>query len=343
MFSFKKQIKKEIKPKKTSESLSNTNQKNSQIISPAIVRQAKKRPKPSKEKEEVSGIYAMSYKLLGKKVKFLYPRLIGLETKLDKGMMPVPYEAYVCTMVFVGMIACIVSFAVSAIFVSIIDLPVTELKVFFPFFAAAAGFEAGLGVMYKYPEINVGTRKRRLQEEAPYFIGYMATLAASGLTLEGIFKAIAKENTKEEFVRSARYIVRNVDILGMDIITALTDLIRKTPAEAFSELLEGLISTIQTGGNLKEYFTALAKVQMEEKKQVIQKMTASLGIIAEMYTILLVVFPLMAIIMFSIMATMATSFLGLDITTMMMLIAYLLVPICGIMILLLIDGMVPKR
>jgi flagellar protein FlaJ len=43
------------------------------------------------------------------------------------------------------------------------------------------------------------------------------------------------------------------------------------------------------------------------------------------------------------MATMATSFMGLDITTMMMLISYLLVPIFGIVILIMIDGMVPKR
>ncbi|MGI0008639.1 MAG: type II secretion system F family protein [Nitrosopumilaceae archaeon] len=342
MFSFKSLVKKETNQKKDSEQIPNTSQKKTQLVQPSPLRHTKKVPK-AKEKEEVSGIYAASYKLLGNRVKFLYPRLIGLENKLDKAMMPVPYEAYLCSMVVMGIIIGIVSMVMAIAFVFIINIQQIELRIFFPFISAAAGFEAGLGVMYKYPEVNISTRKRRLQEEAPYFIGYMATLAASGLTLEGIFKAIAKENTKEEFVRSARYIIRDVDILGMDIISALSDLIRKTPSEAFSELLEGLISTIQTGGNLKEYFTALAKVQMEEKKQTIQKMTASLGIIAEMYTILLVVFPLMAIIMFSIMATMATSFMGLDITTMMMLISYLLVPIFGIVILIMIDGMVPKR
>ena len=342
MFSFKPHPKKETKQKKSSEQLVNTNKKKTQLVQPSPVHHTKKRPEP-KEKEQASGIYAASYKLLGKRVKFLYPRLMAIETKLDKAMMPIPYEVYVSTMVMVGIIASVVCLVAATVLVGFINLPVIELKVFFPFFAAAAGFEAGLGVMYKYPEIHVSTRKRKLREEAPYFIGYMATLAASGLTLEGIFKAIAKENTKEEFVTSARYIIRDIDVLGMDIITALTDLIRKTPAESFSELLEGLISTIQTGGNLKEYFTALAKAQMEEKKQLIEKMTSSLGIVAEMYTILLVVFPLMAIIMFSIMATMATSFLGMDITTMMMLIAYLLVPIFGLVILIMIDGMVPKR
>ncbi len=342
MFSFKNLVKKETKQKKDSGPILNTNQNKTQLVQPSPVHRTKKVPKP-KEKDEVSGIYAASYKLLGNRIKFLYPRLMNLENKLDKAMMPVPYEAYLCSMVVVGIIVGIVSMVFATAFVFIINIQQIELKIFFPFIAAAAGFEAGLGVMYKYPEVNAGARKRRLQEEAPYFIGYMATLAASGLTLEGIFKAIAKEKTKEEFVRRARYIIRDVDVLGMDIISALTDLIRKTPSEAFSELLEGLISTIQTGGNLKEYFTALAKVQMEEKKQTIQKMTSSLGIIAEMYTILLVVFPLMAIIMFAIMATMATSFMGLDITTMMMLISYLLVPMFGIVILIMIDGMVPKR
>jgi len=243
MFSFKNLIKKEEKQKKDGEQITNTKQK-TQLVQPANVQRTKKEPKV-KKKEEVSAIYATSYKLLGNRVKFLYPRLIALENKLDKAMMPVPYEPYVCSMVLIGIIAGIVSMVLAAAFIFIINIQQMELKIFFPFIAAAAGFEAGLGVMYKYPEVNISTRKRRLQEEAPYFIGYMATLAASGLTLEGIFKAIAKENTKEEFVRSAQYIVRNVDVLGMDIITALSDLIRKTPAESFSELLEGLISTIQ--------------------------------------------------------------------------------------------------
>jgi len=341
MFSFKNFVRKEENQKKDSNKISNTTQKKTELVQPSTKHRTKKEQKV--KKEEVSSIYAASYKLLGNRIKYLYPRLIGLEGKLDKAMMPVPYEPYLCSMVLIGIIVGIVSMVLASAFVLIINLQQMELRIFFPFIAAIAGFEAGMGVMYKYPEVNISTRKRRLQEEAPYFIGYMATLAASGLTLEGIFKAIAKENTKEEFVRSAQYIIRDIDILGMDIITALSDLIRKTPAESFCELLEGLISTIQSGGNLKEYFTALAKVQMEEKKQTIQKMTASLGIIAEMYTILLVVFPLMAIIMFSIMATMATSFMGLDITTMMMLISYLLVPVSGLVILIMIDGMVPKR
>ena len=335
MFSFKKPVKKKVV--KISEEMSGNTSTN--LVPPPV-----RRPKKIvKNKSNVSGFYAASYKMLGNRAQILTPRLKSLEGRLEKGMMMVPYEAYLAAMVVGGLIAGIVAVVASAIFVTIINLQPMELRIFFPFIAGAAGFEAVFGLMYKYPEVNVGARNRRLAEEAPYFIGYMATLAASGLTLEGIFKAIAKEETKEEFVKSARYIVRDLDILGFDVITALTNLIGKTPPGAFNELLEGLISTVQSGGNLKEFFTACAKVQMEEKKMVIQKMTSSLGIVAEIYTILLVVFPLMAVIMFSIMATMAKTFLGFDITTVMMLISYLLVPMFGVIIVIMVDGMVPKR
>jgi len=43
------------------------------------------------------------------------------------------------------------------------------------------------------------------------------------------------------------------------------------------------------------------------------------------------------------MALMTPSFMGFDTVTMMQLITYLLVPIFGIMLLVMMDGMVPKR
>jgi len=44
----------------------------------------------------------------------------------------------------------------------------------------------------------------------------MATLATSGLTLEAIFKTLAAEDTDEEMVKDAKFITRNIDVLGMD-------------------------------------------------------------------------------------------------------------------------------
>ena len=43
----------------------------------------------------------------------------------------------------------------------------------------------------------------------------MATLATSGLALEGIFKTMFNEETDEEIVKDCRIITRNIEVLGM--------------------------------------------------------------------------------------------------------------------------------
>ena len=141
----------------------------------------------------------------------------------------------------------------------------------------------------------------------------------------------------------AHHLLRNIDLFGVDILSALADLRNRTTCDAYSELLDGLVSTIHSGGSMKSFFISAAIVQMTEKKMKLRKKIASLGVITEMYTILLIVAPLMGIIMLSIMAIMSTSFAGMDITSLVALLSYLMVPMFGFMLLLMIDSMVPKR
>jgi flagellar protein FlaJ len=199
------------------------------------------------------------------------------------------------------------------------------------------------GALQLSPVINAKSRATKLSEEIPHYIGYMATLCASGLSLEGIFKSISKENSNEEVVKDAKYVTRNIEVLGMDVITAVNDLIRRTPTGPYSELLDGAIITFKSGGNLREYFLATAKVHLEEKKLNVKRSTESLGIIAEIYTILLIVFPLMAIIMLSIMAIMNPDLGGFDLLTLMNMLTYVLVPLFGVVMLIMMNSMVPKR
>ena len=75
----------------------------------------------------------------------------------------------------------------------------------------------------------------------------------------------------------------------------------------------------------------------------LKKSTESLGVMAEMYTTLLIVFPLMAVIMLSIMAIMSPDLAGFDLITLMNLLTYVMVPFFGVILLFMMDSMVPKR
>jgi len=257
--------------------------------------------------------------------------------------MPMPFDVYVCGMVFFSLLAAIFGAAIGIGISIFMNVQPVAFAVLLPIIVGAGLGQGTFFVLQILPVINVKSRSTKLTEELPHFIGYMATLATNGLSLEGIFKAIAQEDTKEEIVKDSKFITRNIHILGMDLLTAISDLIKRTPKGTYAELLEGAIITTQTGGDLKEYFLATAKVQLAEKKMTLKKTTESLGVIAEMYTILLIVFPLMAVIMLSIMAIMSPDLAGFDLITLMNLLTYVLVPFFGVLILFMMDTMVPKR
>jgi len=301
------------------------------------------RKKKIRDTEKVGPIQIYAYKLLNERCKFLHPKFKPLEKAIKESMMPIPFEVYIASMVFFSMISAI-SGAVIGIVVSLL---VNVQPIIFEYLipvGAAVGFGALTFVVFQIiPSFRVKARSAKLMEEIPHFIGYMSTLATSGLSLEGIFKAIAREESKEEMVKDARLIVRNLDIMGMDLISAVTDLIHRTPTGAYSELLEGAIITAQSGGDLKEYFNATAKVQLEEKKMLMARTTESLGAVAEIYTILLIVFPLLAVIMLSIMGIMSPTLGGFDLVTLINILTFAVIPLCGVMMLVMMDSMVPKR
>ena len=304
-------------------------------------------PSPMKKRaraeESASSIHILSYRLLNNHIKFLYPKLGKLEKTLKQSRIPIPFEVYVSSMVFFSFIAGLVGLSAGIAIAILVNIQPVAFAFLLPIITGAGMAQITFFILQLMPNINIKNRSAKLIEEIPHFIGYMATLATSGLSLEGIFKAIANEDTEEEIVRDAKFITRNIDVMGMDLITAINDLIKRTPSGPYSELLEGAIITVQSGGDLKEYFIATGKVQLEEKKMALRKSTESLGIMAELYTILLIVFPLLAIIMLSIMAIMSPSLAGFDLMTLMYLMTYVMVPFFGFILLFMMDSMVPKR
>lgn len=294
------------------------------------------------QKHKPSGFQVFSYRLLNKHLDFLYPRLPKLRENIKQAMMPVPFEVFVASMVLSSFIAAVFGLVGTIVASIVLNLePIATIVLSLVVSMSFAGMT--FGALQMVPTINAKARAQKLTEEIPHYIGYMATLCASGLSLEGIFKSISKENANEEIVKDAKFVTRNIEILGMDVVTAVNDLIKRTPKGPYSELLDGAVITFKSGGNLREYFLATAKVQLEEKKLNVKRSTESLGILAEMYTILLIVFPLMAIIMLSIMAIMNPSLAGFDLITLMNVLTYVLVPLFGVVLLVMMNSMVPKR
>ncbi|WP_255464662.1 type II secretion system F family protein [Nitrosopumilus sp. b2] len=254
------------------------------------------------------------------------------------------FEAFVCTMVFVSIIATIAGI-ITGLTISYL-LQNNEFVTSFSAIPIALGAVFGIVAFvmtYQYPQNEKLKRKSKIAEEMAYFSGYMGTLASSGLTLEGIFRTIAIEQTNEEIVKDAQHLTRDLELLGMDIENALKDLSDRSPLDTYTEFLEGIISNLEVGGNLKDYFVASGEVQLEQRKNRIREANQSLGIVTEIYTILLIVFPLLGAIMLSIMGMMSVNLYNFSIISLMNILTYVFVPAFGIIMILMIDSLIPKR
>ena len=297
----------------------------------------------SKDEVESFSFYEFSYKLLSTKISFIFPRLGGLQTKIIKSGINIYYEAFVCGVMLASIISGIIGVIIGISISVLVTLNPPVLEFALPLLSGMIFGQLGFGIMYMIPAFRLKSRTSRLLAELPYYIGYMATLSSSGLNLQGVFRAISWEDSSSELVKDAQRLILNLDMMGMDVADALRDLVLRSPAPSYTELLEGLITTVMAGGDTKEYFSSFAKIQLQEKKIMIQKSTAALGMLSELYTILLIVFPLLGSIILSVMGMMTPNLGGYDLGFLMTILTFVLVPGLGILMLFMLDAMVPKR
>jgi flagellar protein FlaJ len=195
---------------------------------------------------------------------------------------------------------------------------------------------------YMYPKIRADIRKNKLENEIPYIVSHMATLAVSGLTPEQIFYYLA-ELPKQEIAEEARRIVRDFTFLGMDLFSALESARDRSVSKAFAELIDGFIAAARAGGNLQVYLIALSKAVTDERRIKNKKSTDTLGVLAEVYITLLIIFPLMSIMMGSMMGSILPSIGSFNIQLILMLITYVATPMLAVIILVVFSIVLPSR
>ena len=106
---------------------------------------------------------------------------------------------------------------------------------------------------YHYPSILIGSRARKIKNELPFVLLTMSAVAGSGANPISIFKLILEAGEYKEISGEIKKIMNYVNLFGYDLTTALRAVAKTTPSEHFKELLNGMVATIESGGDLKDY------------------------------------------------------------------------------------------
>ena len=88
---------------------------------------------------------------------------------------------------------------------------------------------------------------------------------------------------------------------------------------------------------------ATAKALMDSSRITARQLLDTLGGIAEAYISMMVVFPLLVIVMLSIMGMIGGNLGGFGILFLMQLMTYLAIPALALILLLLLDSIMPPR
>ena len=306
-----------------------------------------KRPKPRATPETfkfaLKKPHSLAYQLIGEKTDRVLPLFEDLGLNLQKAGLKVNFKAYLSLALF----ATILTSVTSLIFIPCLLAFVFNIP-FFPavLFGVGGGlFAVAFSIIgfYFYPIYRADKLKREVEDELPFTTGYMAILASAGVSPEKIFYSISNLSVSLTVSEEAKNIVRDVNLFGLDIISALEKTSKRTPSERFREMLEGFISTIHSGGNLAAYLREKSGQYMNLKRISLHKFSDTLSVLSEFYVSLLITGPLLMVIMLAVMAMLGGGNLGgLGPDLLLNLLTYLGIPLGSVIFLIILDAVSPK-
>jgi flagellar protein FlaJ len=188
-------------------------------------------------------------------------------------------------------------------------------------------------VILKFPSLQKGNRRTKINLTLHNAVAYMYAMRKGGAQLMPIFRSLS-DNAKVygEIALEFRQVVRDCDFFGYDVVTAIRHLMTTTPSEKLKEFLEDMVSVIESGGDLTTFLAGRVKLYQEEARFEQKQYLSFLSLVAESYVTLFVAGPLFLIIIMVVMGMMGgVALLQLS------AVVYALIPIGSAIFIILID------
>lgn len=271
------------------------------------------------KKEEVikeEFVKKIAIKTFGKTVDRFSNYFLPIKESLIMADLRILFRTYLSLMFFSTFLTFVLTFIITFVFSIFLGLPSTfvglGLFIIPSLFASITFF-----LIYTYPVSIMESRKRDIDANLPFAITHMSAIAESGAPPLTIFKILSMFKEYGEIAKEAGKIKRDVEVFGLDALSALRDRIQKTPSSKFKEILQGILTTLQSGGNIRSYLMEESKKSMFEYTVNKEKYNELLTVYADLYTSLLLAAPTIFIIVLSMLAALGGNIFNLTIEQVM--------------------------
>jgi flagellar protein FlaJ len=190
---------------------------------------------------------------------------------------------------------------------------------------------------YYYPVFRVKGLEKAIEIDLPFALSHMSAIASSGVPVEYLFELLMEFEEYKAISRQARLVVRNVREFGMSSVKAMGLVAERSPSAMLKQVLNGMASTIEKGGDLSRYLEEMSSKTLFDYRIKREAYLKTLSMYADIYTALLVAAPLMMLAVLAILNIIGGEVMGLSIQDMTTIITFIALPVMNIGFLVFID------
>jgi len=290
-----------------------------------LKRLLKKEKKVEKKKEKTPNTYAKkankffsskSIKVIGKKM------FKTLERDLIKANMQYTPTTYISIIYFTTFISIFVAIFLAVFFLFFkvtAELPIITLtsenigiRFLKVIWLVAVIPIITFFIMYFYPSLEKKSTAYKIDHELPFATINMAAISGSLIDPSKIFSIIITTKEYPYLAKEFTKIINEINIHGYNFVSALRKASFNRKKKKLSELLSGLATTINSGGDLPNFFDERSKSLLFEHRIEQEKESKAAETFMDIYISLVVAAPM---ILMLLLVMMKVSGLGISMST----------------------------
>ena len=168
--------------------------------------------------------------------------------------------------------------------------------------------------MYLYPSLEKSSAELRINEELPFATIHMSAISGSMIDPSKIFNIIISTKEYPYLEKEFKKLINEINIYGYDFVSALRNSASNSPSKKLSELFNGLATTINSGGDLPEFFDKRSQTLLFEHGLEKEKKTKAAETFMDIYISVVIAAPMILMIL---LMMMKISGLGISLSTSM--------------------------
>jgi len=277
-----------------------------------------------------SSFEGWSYRIFGNVATKFLTNVFEFKGQLEKAGMKIYSETYISMMFFAALLTLPVTI------LSLVLLYVTKL---IPLVFLVPLPVYIMIVFMITPSMKAGERASALEREMPFASAYITVMATGGISPYMSIKRLSNVDLMPGMRREAREIMRDVEIFGIDPLSALQHASETHPLDIYRDFISGYASTVITGGDISHFLETKTHDIFKARSMRIKAAAERLGMLLESFIIVVVLMSLCFYILFSVDAIYST---GISMYSTMLMYTFIFAPMLSIVFIYLAHDMQPK-